>query len=68
MPALFKFQKGKHLDKEYTTHIVCDSVAVVSADPQNPYPIQADGEIFYGKTLTCRAVAGGLRTFKPSDR
>ncbi|MCL2797897.1 MAG: hypothetical protein FWD58_07580, partial [Firmicutes bacterium] len=67
MPALFKFQKGKHLEMEYTTHIVCDEVSAVSADESAPYPIQLDGEIYYGKTLSCRVVKGGLRTFKTTN-
>ena len=64
MPALLKFTKGRHLEMEYTTHIVCERVTVTPANPENPYPIQFDGEIQYGKTLSCAVVKGGLKTFK----
>lgn len=56
-----KFVKGKHMQKPYTHHIVCDSVRIVT-----PAPLQLDGEIYYDLSFDAHIVAGGLKTFCPS--
>ena len=56
-----KFVKGKHMDKPYTHHIVCDSVRV-----DTPAPIQLDGEIYYDLDFDARIVPQGLKTFARS--
>jgi YegS/Rv2252/BmrU family lipid kinase len=61
MNAMITFKMGRHLSKEYTTHIVCDEVSVIGADIR--YPIQIDGEIFDDEPLVCAVVGGGLKTF-----
>lgn len=62
MKALMGFVKGKHLGQPYTHHFECDSVKVTSP---NNYPIELDGEIYRGKTLDCKIVPAGLKTFRP---
>ena len=53
-----KFVKGKHLNKPYTHHIICESVKVVT-----PAPVQLDGEIYYDLDFDAHIVKGGLKTF-----
>lgn len=62
MRALWGFVGGKHMDKPYTHHMVCERVRVTS--PYG-YPIELDGEIYRGPVLDCEVVKGGLKTFKP---
>jgi len=63
MKALIKFKSGKHINKEYTKHILCDSVVIEPAGDIR-YPIQIDGEIYYDMVLNAKIVKGGMRTFK----
>lgn len=61
VPTLFvmpKFVKGKHMDKPYTTHIVCESVKI-----KTPAPLELDGEIYYDLDFDAQIVKGGLKTF-----
>lgn len=62
--ALMVFARGKHMKKEYTTHIACDQVYVQPTNPEDDYSMQIDGEIQPEKVLDCKIVAGGMRTFK----
>ncbi len=57
-----KFVKGKHMDKPYTHHIVCESVKV-----ETPAPLQLDGEIYYGLPFDAHVVKGGVKTFAVSE-
>jgi YegS/Rv2252/BmrU family lipid kinase len=62
MKALPKFLKGKHIDKEYTSHFLCESVKIVPADPLT---IQLDGELYTNLDFDCNIETGKLWTFKP---
>lgn len=53
-----KFVKGKHMNKPYTHHIVCESVVV-----KTPAPVQLDGEIYYDLDFDAHIVKGGVKTF-----
>ncbi len=60
-PTLFvmpRFVKGKHMDKPYTTHIMCEKIKV-----KTPAPIQLDGEIYFDLDFDAEIVKGGLKTF-----
>lgn len=52
------FVKGKHLNKPYAHHIVCEEVEV-----QTPAPIQIDGEIYYGMEFNAHIVKNGVKSF-----
>lgn len=61
VPTVFvmpKFVKGKHMQKPYTHHILCDSVRIAT-----PAPVQLDGEIYYDLPFNARIVPHGLKTF-----
>ena len=60
--ALLTFKKGKHMDKYYTKHYLCESVSVECTSEHQA--IQLDGEISKELKLCCRVVKGGIRTFK----
>ena len=65
VPTVFvmpKFVKGKHMDKPYTKHIVCESVKITT-----PAPVQLDGEIYYGLDFDARIVKGGVKTFATAE-
>ncbi|MCH5155354.1 MAG: diacylglycerol kinase family lipid kinase [Clostridiales bacterium] len=53
-----KFVKGKHMNKPYTHHIVCESIKVTTTAP-----IELDGEIYYDLDFDAHIVNGGLKTF-----
>lgn len=57
--ALLNFKAGKHLEKPYVQHFLCDKVTVETPG----YPIQLDGEIYENVPLNCSVVKGGLKTF-----
>ncbi len=64
VPTLFvmpKFVKGKHMNKPYTTHIVCESASI-----KTPAPVQLDGEIYYDLNFDAKIVKGGVKTFVPT--
>ncbi|MDE7454828.1 MAG: diacylglycerol kinase family lipid kinase, partial [Clostridia bacterium] len=64
-PTLFMvptFTKGKHMNKSFVHHVICDSVKITT-----PAPIQLDGEIYYDLSFDASIVAGGLKTFATSD-
>jgi len=61
LAALTKFAKGKHLDKEFCTHIETEEVNIIPAFDH--YPIELDGEIYNDLTLQCKIIAGGMKTF-----
>lgn len=61
MKALYSFLPGKHIDKEFTTEIICDSVKITSKDN---YPLQLDGEIYKDLEFDCKLIKNGIRTFK----
>lgn len=52
------FTKGKHLNKSFVHHIICDSVSI-----KTPAPIELDGEIYNDLPFEASVVAGGLKTF-----
>lgn len=61
VPTVFvmpKFVKGKHMNKPYTKHIICDSVNIVT-----PAPVQLDGEIYYDLPFDAQIVKSGVKTF-----
>lgn len=53
-----KFVKGKHMNKPYTHHIVCESIKI-----RTPAPVQLDGEIYYDLDFDAGVVKGGFKTF-----
>ena len=53
-----KFVKGKHMNKPYTKHIVCESIKV-----KTTAPVELDGEIYYDLDFDAHIVKGGLKTF-----
>ena len=60
-PTIFlvpTFTKGKHMNKSFVHHIICDKVTITT-----PAPIQLDGEIYYDLSFDASIVAGGLKTF-----
>ena len=57
------FMKGKHMNKSFVRHIICDSVKITT-----PAPIQLDGEIYYDLPFDAKIVVGGLKTFATSNR
>jgi YegS/Rv2252/BmrU family lipid kinase len=64
-PTVFvmpKFVKGKHMNKPYTHHVVCEQVYI-----ETPAPLQLDGEIYYDLKFDAKIVKSGLKTFKRSD-
>lgn len=52
------FVRGRHMGKDYTTHIRCSSVRITT-----PAPVQLDGEIYRNLDFEARIVPGGCRTF-----
>ncbi len=54
-----KFVKGKHMNKPYTHHIVCEHIKV-----KTPAPVQLDGEIYYDLDFDAHIVKNGVKTFK----
>lgn len=56
------FIKGKHMNKPYAHHFVCDRIKVTT-----PAPIELDGEIYYDLDFDARIVPGGLKTFAVSE-
>lgn len=61
-PTVFvmpNFVKGKHMNKPYTRHTVCEEVFI-----ETPAPLQLDGEIYYDLKFDAKIVKGGLKTFK----
>ena len=58
------FVKGKHMNKPYTTHVVCESVKIT---PPANTPLELDGEIYYGLPFEASIVKKGLKTFKQLD-
>ncbi|MCM1368100.1 MAG: diacylglycerol kinase family lipid kinase [Roseburia sp.] len=65
VPTVFvmpRFVKGKHMDKQYTHHIICDSVRV-----NTPAPLQLDGEIYRDLPFDASIVKGGLKTFDAAE-
>lgn len=64
-PTLFvmpSFIKGKHMGKQYSKHIICESVRI-----ETPAPVQLDGEIYYDLDFNASIVKGGLKTFAVSE-
>lgn len=57
-----KFVKGKHMNKPYTHHIVCESVSI-----KTNAPLQLDGEIYYDLPFEAHVVKGGLKTFARAE-
>lgn len=57
-----KFVKGKHMNKPYTHHMLCESVKVIT-----PAPLQLDGEIYYDLPFDAHVVKGGVKTFAALD-
>lgn len=64
MPA---FVAGKHMNKSYVEHVVCDSAKITVTDSA---AVELDGEIYDTNVLDGRIVPGGLKTFaeQPLDR
>ncbi|MCH5161334.1 MAG: diacylglycerol kinase family lipid kinase [Clostridiales bacterium] len=63
-PTIFvmpQFIKGKHIDKPYTKHMICDEVSIATTAP-----LQLDGEIYYDLPFNAKIVKGGLKTFAPT--
>ena len=58
--VLPSFVKGKHEKLPECIHIDAERIEVDSFGK----PIELDGEIYDGRTLTCEIVKGGLRTYK----
>jgi len=54
-----RFVKGKHMNKPYTHHIVCEEIKV-----ETQAPVQLDGEIYYDLDFDAKIVKGGFKTFK----
>lgn len=52
------FVKGKHMNKPYTKHIICESVKI-----STPAPVQLDGEIYYDLDFDAQIVKNGVKTF-----
>lgn len=66
VPTIFimpRFVKGKHMNKPYTHHIICDSVKVTT-----PAPLQLDGEIYYDLPFDAHIVKGGVKTFATTQK
>ncbi len=66
VPTIFvmpKFVKGKHMNAQYTHHIVCESVKI-----ETSAPVQLDGEIYYDLKFDAEIVKGGVKTFMPSGK
>lgn len=64
-PTIFlvpTFTKGKHMNKSFVRHIICDKVSITT-----PAPIQLDGEIYYDLPFEASIVVGGLKTFAKSN-
>lgn len=61
IPTIFVmpcFVKGKHMNKPYVKHCLCESVKIIT-----PAPIQLDGEIYYDIPFEAKIVKGGFKTF-----
>lgn len=54
------FVKGKHMNKPYTHHIVCESAKITTHAP-----VQLDGEIYYDLDFTVDIIKNGVKTFMP---
>lgn len=57
-----KFVKGKHMNMQCTKHIKCSKVKIHTAAP-----LELDGEIYNDLPFEAEIVAGGLKTFDPSN-
>lgn len=58
-PLVPKFLKGKHLKYDWTKHILCDEVKIVSKG----LPIQMDGEVYDSNVLDCKIAPNAIKTF-----
>ncbi len=54
------FVSGRHMKKNWITHIVCERAKIIADDSAS---IEIDGEIFGDHIMDASIVAGGLKTF-----